>query len=129
MTHEKLDANFVREEHPGNRPIEPEDPLMMTGDCPEGDPEFMLTSIVEEYARMGWGAEHIVSLFDNPFFQATNGLKKLFGEAETRRRIHETVQRCGVFHISTKCAPPTEKPPCALHSACSGAESEAATSK
>ena len=130
MPHEKLDREFVREEHPANRPIEPEDPLMMTGDCPEGDPGYMLTSIVEEYARMGWGAEQIMALFDKPFFRATNGLKKLFGEAETKRRIYETLSRCGVLHVRMESdLPAQDAVPCAGHSSCSGAENQASTAE
>lgn len=86
-------------EHPKDRPIEADDPMEMMGATANGDPLIMLDGIVEEYARMGWGRERILELFDSPFFQATHGLQKLLGAEEVGRRIDATLKRCGVFRI------------------------------
>ena len=86
-------------DHPKNQPWEPEDPMMLRAEPVQGDPEVMLDCLVEEYARMGWGADRIAELFDDPFFQATHGLKELFGERGIRERIKQTLARCGVFRF------------------------------
>ncbi len=96
-------------EHPKNSPVEPEDPMMLKAEPVSGDPEVMLACIVEEYARMGWGADEIMELFDKPFFRATNGLKALFGEDEIRKRIESTLRQCGVLRCKeTHAEPETE---------------------
>ena len=83
-------------EHPKHRPQKANDPMEMMAEAANGDPLVMLDGIVEEYARMGWGAGRIRELFDSPFFQATHGLKRLLGEQEIERRIEATLKRCGV---------------------------------
>lgn len=92
---------FLEEEHPGNRAIEPEDPMMVVAEAADGDPLVMLDGIIEEYARMGWDADQIKRLFEHPFFQATHALKQLLGEQEIHRRIEIVLKRCGVFHVTT----------------------------
>ena len=36
------------------RPIEDTDPMLLTAEPVDGDPELMLTSLVEEFARQGF---------------------------------------------------------------------------
>ncbi len=94
-------------EHPKDRPLKPDDPMEMMAATANGDPLVMLDSIVEEYARMGWGRDQIAELFDTPFFQATHGLKKLLGKEEIERRIEATLKRCGVFRVRAGNPKPT----------------------
>jgi hypothetical protein len=89
------------EGHPKNRPIEDADPMLLTAEPVDGDPELMLTSLVEEFARQGLGADHIMKLFESPYFQATWGLRQLFGEEGVRTRIEATLARCGVMRYRT----------------------------
>ena len=60
--------------HPATREILPEDPMEMHGFEVPGDPNLMLRLLVEEYARMGWGAATIVQLARDPNYQALYGL-------------------------------------------------------
>jgi hypothetical protein len=96
-------------EHPKDRPLEPDDPMEMMATAVTGDPLIMLDSIVEEYARMGWGRDQITELFDSPFFQATHGLKKLLGKDEIERRIEATLKRCGVLRVRSSHQDPGGK--------------------
>ena len=106
VDHDHSDAH-PKPEHPKDRPLKPDDPLEMMAATANGDPLVMPDGIVEEYARMGWGRVQIAELFDNPFFQATHGLKKLLGKVEIDRRIEATLKRCGVFRIRAGNPKPT----------------------
>ena len=70
------------------------------------NPELMFTSLVEEFARQGFDADHIMQLFDTPFFQATWGLRLLYGEQGVRARVEATIARCGVMRFRTQHAMP-----------------------
>ena len=83
------------------RPIEDSDPMLLTAEPVDGDPELMLTSLIEEFARQGFDADHIMKLFGSPFFQATWGLRQLLGEQGVRTRIEATLARCGVMRFRT----------------------------
>ena len=99
-------------EHPKDRPIEPEDPFQMFAGGVEGDPGLMLTCVVEEYSRMGYDAERLVALFNDPEFLATHGLRKLFGPEETRERVLAVLSRCGVLRVTAHALPPENPVPC-----------------
>ena len=100
-------------EHPKDRPAEPADPFQMFAGGVEGDPELMLTCLVEEYSRLGYDAERLVALFDDPVFLATHGLRDLFGPGETRRRVLSVLERCGVLRVTAHALPP--EPPSTCH--------------
>lgn len=91
---------FANEKHPANRPIESGDPMGMTGDSVVGDPELMLTILIEEYACIGMSAEDIARLFDDQFYGAPSHLKRMLGENRIRVRIDEVVQKCGTLQTS-----------------------------
>ena len=78
---------------------EPDDPLGMGAEMVEGDPQLMLTCLIEEYARMGWDAAQIAQIFDNPFFLASHGLADRFGRGAVRAFIEQTLRRCGVYQF------------------------------
>lgn len=81
------------------RPDAPVAPMMLSADQAVGDPATMLACLVEDYARLGTPAETIRSLFREPFFQATFGLRELFGGEEIERRVEAILGRCGVFNV------------------------------
>jgi len=87
--------------HPASREILPDDPMDMHGFEVPGDPNLMLRLLVEEYARIGWGAEAMMQLARDPNYQAFHGLWQLFGEDELHRRVVEIVSRCGVIRVKT----------------------------
>ena len=94
-----MNREEIEREHPKNRPIEPEDPMVLNADAISGDPWLMLDGIVEEYARMGWSGDEIEQLFDQPFYQATHALKQNLGEVAVHARIRRTLSRCGLFCV------------------------------
>ena len=99
-------------EHPKDRPAEPADPFQMFAGGVEGDPELMLTCLVEEYARMGYDEDRLVALFNDAEFLATHGLRKLFGADETRERVLAVLGRCGVLRVTSHVLPPENPFPC-----------------
>ena len=92
---------MAEHEHPKNRPLTVDDPMEMMAAPADGDPWVMLDGIIEEYARMGWGPAQIKELFDNPFYHATHGLRRLLGDQVIEQRIEATLGRCGVFRVRT----------------------------
>ncbi|MDP6490396.1 MAG: hypothetical protein QGH42_08580 [Kiritimatiellia bacterium] len=94
---------FQNEEHPANRPVEAGDPMGMTADSAPGDPELMLTILVEEFAMLGKSHDEIMQLFDDPFYSATAGLKQLLGADRVRARVNAILERCGTLRVSV-CA-------------------------
>lgn len=88
--------------HPASREILPNDPMEMQAFELPGDPELMLRILVEEYARIGWGTEDIVSLSRDPNYTAFYALRQGLGEDELRRRVSRIVARCGVIRISAQ---------------------------
>jgi hypothetical protein len=88
--------------HPVHRPVEPEDPMCLNAIEFDGDPDFMLKIMVEEYARLGCDLPTFIGLCQEPFYQGLYGLWVHFGEDELRRRASEAFARCGVVRVSVK---------------------------
>lgn len=86
--------------HPASREMLPDDPLEMQAFEVPGDPALMLRLIVEDYARLGAGVEAINDLACDPNYQALFGLWRLYGADEFRRRVEETVAKCGVMRVT-----------------------------
>lgn len=95
--------------HPTAREATPEDPLSLHAFEVPGDPDLMLQLLVEEYARMGWGAEDLLRLARDPNYQAFHGLLRRFGEADLRARLQNILARCGVFRMRTWETEPVEE--------------------
>jgi hypothetical protein len=92
--------NGVPKTHPASREILPDDPMEMRGFEVPGDSDLMLKILVEEYARIGWGAGAIMQLACNANYTAFHALRQSLGEAELRRRVKEIIGRCGVMRIN-----------------------------
>lgn len=96
--------------HPSTREILPDDPMEMHGFEVPGDPDLMLSLLVEEYARMGWGTESIMGLARDPNYRGFHGLLKFHGEDELQRRVAKVISRCGVMRVKY-VEQPVERPP------------------
>jgi hypothetical protein len=90
------------------KPPEPDDPMHMQAESVVGDQQVMLECLIEEFARMGWDANQIARLFENPFFLASYGLAKRLGREEVDKCIKRTIERCGVFRIKISEAKPMQ---------------------
>lgn len=89
----------MESEHPKNRAVEPEDPMELRADRVEGDMLAMLDGLIEEYARMGFGADQIEELFSQPHFVAVYALRESLGPEAVKLRIERVLERCGVFRV------------------------------
>src|ERR1051326_334885 len=84
--------------HPRERPSKPDDPMQLDAiEVSGGDPAIMLDCLVEEFARLGWDADMMLGIFTQPFYAGTYGLNLKFGEDAIRRRIEQTLARCGTM--------------------------------
>lgn len=79
---------------------EPDDPMELHAHAVSGDVALMLDQLIEEFARMGWDADRIESLFHDPFYQAMHGLKLKFGLETIHERIAAVIERHGVLRVS-----------------------------
>ena len=108
---EHTGPNLVPKVHPATRPVEPEDPMNLHGFELPGDPELMLRMFVEEYGRMGWDLEALMSLCRDPFYKAAHGLWLAYGEDELRGRLQAILARSGVVRVKTVAAAPPPQDP------------------
>ena len=110
MTHSKvLDSDQTDTVAIGSgsmKTAEPGGPMRMHAESAVGDQRVMLECLIEEFARMGWGAKQIARLFENPFFLASHSLEKRLGRQVVHECIEQTLQRCGVM----RCAISESKP-------------------
>ena len=90
---------FVPKVHPATRDVAPDDPMTLHATPVAGDPEVMLRCVVQEYAWMGWGADRIASLFQDPFYPALSSLLQFYGEEGIRERIAAVLGRSGVLRF------------------------------
>ena len=59
-------VNGVPKVHPATREVLPEDPMDLHGIEVSGDPDLMMRMLVENYARMGWNTDSIMSMARDP---------------------------------------------------------------
>ncbi len=89
------------------KPPKADDPMQMRADFVTGDQHLMLECMIEEFAHMGWDANKIAKMFENPFFLASHGLTKRFGSETVREYIEQGIQRCGVLRCAISETKPT----------------------
>ncbi|MFQ5613057.1 MAG: hypothetical protein ACE5H9_13090 [Anaerolineae bacterium] len=73
-----------------------EDPMELVGIVLPGEAgqlEAMAECIIEEYVRLGWNEQRLMTLFVNPMFLATHRIYRLKGEAYVRQLIRKTCAR------------------------------------
>jgi hypothetical protein len=97
MCDHEHDHDHEGPEHPKDRPMEDGDPLELHGVTLDGDVDLLFTCMVEEFARIGWDADAILRTFEQPEYQGPYRLLQQLGPIESRRRIEQIVQRCGVW--------------------------------
>jgi hypothetical protein len=90
---------FVPKVHPLSRAAEPDDPMTLSATAVAGDPDVLIRALVQEYAWMGWDAEQIATLFNDPFYPMLHGLLEAYGAARVRERIDAVFGRCGVYRF------------------------------
>ena len=93
--------NAVPKIHPATREALPDDPMEMHGFEVPGDPELMLRMLVEEYTRMGWGVDALMSLAKDPNYTAFYAFRKSLGDDGLRQALSRIIARCGVIRVKT----------------------------
>ena len=76
-----------------------EDPLELVGMVVAGEAgqlEAMAECFVEEYVRMGWDEQRLMTLFVNPLFMATHRIYRQKGEEYVRALIRRMCARWNV---------------------------------
>lgn len=76
-----------------------EDPLELVGMVVAGEPgqlEAMAECFVEEYVRMGWDEQRLMTLFVNPLFMATHRIYRQKGEEYVRALIRRMCAKWNV---------------------------------
>ena len=82
---------------------DPTDPNMLVGVVLPADAEAtrdMAYVFAEEFARMGYTREQLVSLFKNPFYGGAHGTYQALGENETIAIIDECLNAWGQAKFS-----------------------------
>ncbi len=81
---------------------DPQDPMMLVGvELPTDRPAQvdMAYAFAEEYARLGYAENQIMSLFREPFYAGANGLYKELGEGEVEAIVRETASTWGRMRL------------------------------
>lgn len=99
-----MTTRFVPKVHPATREVEADDPMELIAEAPPGDPDVMLTCVVQEFAGLGLDADEVFGMFHSPEYPALNQLLAQFGPAEVYRRIDELLSRSGVFRVRATIA-------------------------
>lgn len=92
--------NLIPKVHPLTRAAEVDDPLELVATPVEGDPDFMLQCVVEEFAWMGMGTDELLGLFRSPAYPVLNQLLHHFGEDAIRERVQALLSLSGVPRFS-----------------------------
>ena len=94
--------------------FEDEDPMELTGMVLPGEPgqlEAMAECFVEEYVRMGWDEQRLMTLFRHPMFLATHRIYRQKGEGYVRELIQRTcVKWRGGFTAVSRTLPVSGEP-------------------
>ena len=94
---------------------DPQDPMLLVGVALPAGPEAerdMAYAFAEEFARLGYSARQIVSLFQEPFYAGAHGALLRLGEAEVRRIVDETVSVWGRMRLVDVEPQPAKDGPC-----------------
>jgi hypothetical protein len=82
---------------------DPTDPNVLVGVMLPADPETMRDMayvFAEEFARLGYTREQLLSLFKNPFYGGAHGAYRSLGEDETLSIIDECIDAWGQAKFS-----------------------------
>lgn len=79
---------------------DPQDPMLLVGVSLPGDEASqteMVYGFAEEFARMGFDEEHILSLFRTPFYAGAHAAWRELGEDRVASIVRETLAVWGRF--------------------------------
>lgn len=82
-----------------HKEFEEEDPMDLVGMVlpgEQGQLEAMAECFIEEYVRLGWDEQRLMTLFTSPMFLGTHRIYRQKGEQYVRSLIRQTVARWGL---------------------------------
>ena len=83
--------------------FEEDDPMELVGVAlPDGDPEELASSIVEEFLRMGLSDQELLHLFRDPFYSGPHAIWRSRGDEYVRGLIHRGRERWGFPRFAIK---------------------------
>ena len=97
MNHEnaKRPVNLM----PGERPYEPDHPMILEGGVTRGDTRFMLRCMFEELLLTGIGSSELQAMSQDPNYQALYAARTALGAKATDALLAETAGRIGVHRF------------------------------
>ncbi len=95
---------------PLRKSVDVDDPMELRGFECDGDPDYMIDCLVEEYVRLGWPPEKILGLFEAPGYPMLHALWHTKGPETIRRKIERVARRTGVFRFRTVEQPLDDEP-------------------
>jgi hypothetical protein len=90
------------------RDPDPTDPNVLIGVMLPANAEAtrdMAYVIAEEFARLGYSREQLLSLFKNPFYGGAHGAYQTLGENETLAIVDECLGAWGNFKVTVQDVP------------------------
>jgi hypothetical protein len=82
-----------------HKEFEVEDPMNLVGMVlpgEQGQLEAMAECFIEEYVRLGWDEQRLMTLFTSPMFLGTHRIYRQKGEDYVRKLIRQTLDRWGL---------------------------------
>jgi hypothetical protein len=98
MTMESVNSTDLDEK--GDKPFEPDHPMLMDGRVIPGDTAFMVRCQVEEYLQLGILPQTIENMANNPRYGGLYASRRVLGDEVFLRILADTVQRIGVHAAS-----------------------------
>ena len=86
-----------------NDEFDDDDPMELVGVAlPDGDPDELARSIVEEFIRMGLSDQELLHLFHDPFYAGPHTVWRDRGDAYVQDLIADGRQRWGYPRFTTQ---------------------------
>jgi hypothetical protein len=83
--------------------VEDDDPMELVGVAlPDGDPDELAHSIVEEFIRMGLSDQELLRLFHEPFYAGPHAIWRSRGDGYVRELIERGRECWGYPRFATK---------------------------
>jgi hypothetical protein len=93
-------ANSTRLDETGDKPLEPDHPMLMDGWVIPGDTAFMVRCQIEDFLQLGLDPRTIETMANNPHYSGLYASRRVLGVEAFLRILADAVQRIGV-HVSS----------------------------
>ena len=84
----------------GDKPLEPDHPMLMDGRVIPGDTAFMVRCQIEDFLQLGMDPQTIEKMANDPRYGGLYASRRVLGDEFFLRILTDTVQRIGV-HVAS----------------------------